>query len=179
MPKTALASSAAIVAVSGARESKMSQDNDAGIGAGDHHDHDPADGAVVHRAAIKATQRYRSAAYVLFVGFGRAIGETMIVLMVSGNASIVSWNLFDSARTMTATIAAELAETGLAASTTVSCSCWACCLCGDAPFPTYSEYWHNHENGKLEVLMNAKACARLKAPASRSARFFHQSDWAG
>ncbi|MDB6021872.1 MAG: Phosphate transport system permease protein [Pedosphaera sp.] len=45
------------------------------------------------------------------LGFGRAIGETMIVLMASGNASIVSWSLFDSTRTMTATIAAELAET--------------------------------------------------------------------
>jgi phosphate transport system permease protein len=46
----------------------------------------------------------------VMLGFGRAIGETMIVLMASGNASIVSWNLFDSTRTMTATIAAELAE---------------------------------------------------------------------
>lgn len=45
------------------------------------------------------------------LGFGRAIGETMIVLMASGNASIVSASLFDSTRTMTATIAAELAET--------------------------------------------------------------------
>jgi phosphate transport system permease protein len=46
----------------------------------------------------------------VMLGFGRAIGETMIVLMASGNASIVSWNIFDSARSMTATIAAELAE---------------------------------------------------------------------
>jgi phosphate transport system permease protein len=45
------------------------------------------------------------------LGFGRAIGETMIVLMASGNASIVSWNIFDSTRSMTATIAAELADT--------------------------------------------------------------------
>ena len=45
------------------------------------------------------------------LGFGRAIGETMIVLMASGNASIVSGHLFDSTRTMTATIAAELADT--------------------------------------------------------------------
>jgi phosphate transport system permease protein len=45
------------------------------------------------------------------LGFGRAIGETMIVLMASGNASIVSWNIFESTRSMTATIAAELAET--------------------------------------------------------------------
>jgi phosphate transport system permease protein len=44
------------------------------------------------------------------LGFGRAIGETMVVLMASGNASIVSWSLFDSARTITATIAAELGE---------------------------------------------------------------------
>lgn len=44
------------------------------------------------------------------LGFGRAVGETMIVLMASGNASIVSWSLFDSTRSITATIAAELAE---------------------------------------------------------------------
>jgi len=44
------------------------------------------------------------------LGFGRAIGETMIVLMASGNASVVSWNFFDSTRTITATIAAELGE---------------------------------------------------------------------
>jgi phosphate transport system permease protein len=44
------------------------------------------------------------------LGFGRAVGETMIVLMASGNASIVSWNIFDSTRTITATIAAELGE---------------------------------------------------------------------
>ncbi len=45
------------------------------------------------------------------LGFGRAIGETMVVLMASGNASIVSASIFDSTRTITATIAAELAET--------------------------------------------------------------------
>lgn len=44
------------------------------------------------------------------LGFGRAIGETMVVIMASGNASIVSWSIFDSARTITATIAAELGE---------------------------------------------------------------------
>lgn len=46
----------------------------------------------------------------IVLGFGRAIGETMVVLMASGNASILSWNVFDSTRTMTATIAAEMAE---------------------------------------------------------------------
>lgn len=44
------------------------------------------------------------------LGFGRAVGETMVVLMASGNASILSGSLFDSARTITATIAAEMAE---------------------------------------------------------------------
>jgi phosphate transport system permease protein len=45
------------------------------------------------------------------LGFGRAIGETMIVYLASGNASILSWSFLDSTRTVTATIAAELAET--------------------------------------------------------------------
>jgi phosphate transport system permease protein len=44
------------------------------------------------------------------LGFGRAIGETMIVLLASGNATIMSGSIFDSCRTITATIAAELAE---------------------------------------------------------------------
>lgn len=46
----------------------------------------------------------------VLLGLGRCLGETMIVLMASGNASIMSWSLFDSTRTITATIAAELAE---------------------------------------------------------------------
>ena len=49
-----------------------------------------------------------AAGFVL--GFGRAIGETMIVLMASGNAAIVSASFFQSIRTFSATIAAELAE---------------------------------------------------------------------
>ena len=44
------------------------------------------------------------------LGFGRAVGETMIVLMASGNAAIVSASFADSVRTFSATIAAELAE---------------------------------------------------------------------
>jgi phosphate transport system permease protein len=46
----------------------------------------------------------------IILGLGRAVGETMIVLMASGNASILSANIFDSVRTMSATIAAELGE---------------------------------------------------------------------
>ena len=44
------------------------------------------------------------------LGFGRAIGETMIVLMASGNAAVLSLSPTDSIRTFSATIAAELGE---------------------------------------------------------------------
>jgi phosphate transport system permease protein len=47
----------------------------------------------------------------IILGFGRAIGETMIVLMASGNAAIFSFSFLESTRTLSATIAAELAET--------------------------------------------------------------------
>lgn len=46
----------------------------------------------------------------ILLGFGRAIGETMIVLMAAGNAANISTNIFQSVRTMTATIAAEMGE---------------------------------------------------------------------
>jgi phosphate transport system permease protein len=44
------------------------------------------------------------------LGFGRSIGETMIVLMASGNAAMTSWSLGESVRTLPATIAAEMGE---------------------------------------------------------------------
>jgi len=47
----------------------------------------------------------------IMLGLGRVIGETMVVLMVTGNASHISFSLLDSVRTMTATVAAEMAET--------------------------------------------------------------------
>lgn len=46
----------------------------------------------------------------IILGFGRALGETMIVLMASGNAANVTIDIFKSVRTMTATIAAEMGE---------------------------------------------------------------------
>jgi phosphate transport system permease protein len=46
----------------------------------------------------------------VLLGLGRAVGETMIVLMASGNAAITSADPFDSVRTLSASIAAELAE---------------------------------------------------------------------
>ncbi|MBK7367192.1 MAG: phosphate ABC transporter permease subunit PstC [Candidatus Eisenbacteria bacterium] len=49
-------------------------------------------------------------AAAILLGLARATGETMIVLMASGNAALGTANVFDSARTLSATIAAELAE---------------------------------------------------------------------
>jgi len=46
----------------------------------------------------------------LMLGFGRAVGETMAVLMVAGNAPIIARSLFDPIRTITTTIAIELGE---------------------------------------------------------------------
>ena len=44
------------------------------------------------------------------LGIGRAIGETMAVLMVTGNAAIIPTSFFEPVRTIPATIAAELGE---------------------------------------------------------------------
>ncbi|MEA2063096.1 MAG: phosphate ABC transporter permease subunit PstC [Gemmatimonadota bacterium] len=46
----------------------------------------------------------------VMLGMGRVIGETMAVMMVTGNAAIITALPFDSVRTMTATIAAEMGE---------------------------------------------------------------------
>ena len=44
------------------------------------------------------------------LGIGRAIGETMAVLMVTGNAAVMPHSLLQPVRTIPATIAAELGE---------------------------------------------------------------------
>jgi phosphate transport system permease protein len=49
-------------------------------------------------------------AAAIVLGFGRAIGETMIVLMVSGNSATLSLNPVFPVRTLSATVAAEMAE---------------------------------------------------------------------
>jgi phosphate transport system permease protein len=46
----------------------------------------------------------------IMLGMGRVVGETMAVMMVTGNAPVVSFDPFTSVRTMTATIAAEMGE---------------------------------------------------------------------
>jgi phosphate transport system permease protein len=46
----------------------------------------------------------------VILGMSRAIGETMVVLMVAGGAGMVPYSLFDPVRPMPASIAAEMAE---------------------------------------------------------------------
>jgi phosphate transport system permease protein len=46
----------------------------------------------------------------LMVGLGRAVGETMIVLMAAGNTPVMDWNIFNGFRTLSANIAVELPE---------------------------------------------------------------------
>ena len=60
------------------------------------------------RVVLPAATPGIAAAIVL--GFGRAIGETMIVLMVSGNSATLSLDPALPVRTLSATIAAEMAE---------------------------------------------------------------------
>ncbi len=46
----------------------------------------------------------------LMIGFGRAVGETMIVLMATGNTPVMSASIFTGMRTLAANIAVELPE---------------------------------------------------------------------
>lgn len=62
----------------------------------------------IYKVVIPYAKSGISAAVVL--GMGRAIGETMAVLMVTGNAAVIPTSIFNSVRTIPATIAAELGE---------------------------------------------------------------------
>lgn len=46
----------------------------------------------------------------LMIGFGRAVGETMIVVMATGNTPVMDFNIFSGMRTLSANIAVELPE---------------------------------------------------------------------
>ncbi len=62
----------------------------------------------IYKVVIPYSASGISAAVVL--GIGRAMGETMAVLMVTGNAAVIPHSLFEPVRTIPATIAAELGE---------------------------------------------------------------------
>jgi phosphate transport system permease protein len=46
----------------------------------------------------------------VMIGFGRAVGETMIVLMATGNTPLMSWSPFNGFRALSANVAVELPE---------------------------------------------------------------------
>ncbi|MBM3833021.1 MAG: phosphate ABC transporter permease subunit PstC [Verrucomicrobia bacterium] len=64
---------------------------------------------LVYRVLLPAAKNGLLAAVLL--GVGRAIGETMAVLMATGHSVRIPKTIFDPVRTLTATIAAELGET--------------------------------------------------------------------
>jgi phosphate transport system permease protein len=61
----------------------------------------------IHKVVISAAQSGILASFIL--GMGRAIGETMAVIMVAGNALRIPMGLLDPLRTLTSNIALELA----------------------------------------------------------------------
>lgn len=52
----------------------------------------------------------------VMMGLGRAVGETMIVLMATGNTPIMDWNIFEGMRTLSANIAVEMPESEVGSS---------------------------------------------------------------
>jgi phosphate transport system permease protein len=62
---------------------------------------------VLHLVLLSASPGIFSA---VMIGFGRAIGETMIVLMATGNTPILDWNWANGFRTLSANIAVEIPE---------------------------------------------------------------------
>jgi len=62
---------------------------------------------LLHLVLISASPGIFSA---LMIGLGRAVGETMIVLMATGNTPIMDWSLFNGFRTLSANIAVEIPE---------------------------------------------------------------------
>lgn len=52
----------------------------------------------------------------VMMGIGRAVGETMIVLMATGNTPIMDWNIFEGMRSLSANIAVEMPESEVGSS---------------------------------------------------------------
>lgn len=52
----------------------------------------------------------------VMMGLGRAVGETMIVLMATGNTPVIDWSIFQGMRTLSANIAVEMPESEVGSS---------------------------------------------------------------
>ena len=64
----------------------------------------------------------------VMIGFGRAIGETMIVVMATGNTAVMDTNPFSGMRTLSANIAVELPEAAAGHTHYRALFLGACCL---------------------------------------------------
>ncbi len=69
-------------------------------------------GASKWQTALKVVLPAASAGIfsAVMIGFGRAVGETMIVLMATGNTPVMDWSIFNGLRALSANIAVELPE---------------------------------------------------------------------
>ncbi len=69
-------------------------------------------GAVPWQTAVRIVLPIASPAIfsAVMLGFGRAVGETMVVLMATGNTPIMDWNLFNGFRALAANVAVEIPE---------------------------------------------------------------------
>jgi phosphate transport system permease protein len=75
--------------------------------------------AAIAMGATKWQTTWRIVAYAarpgmvaaVMLGIGRVIGETMAVMMVTGNAALIPHSILQPVRTLTATVAAEMGET--------------------------------------------------------------------
>jgi phosphate transport system permease protein len=65
----------------------------------------------IWQVTIPAAMSGLSTAVIL--GLGRALGETLVVLMVAGGAAQIPHSVFDSVRPLTATLASEMGETAI------------------------------------------------------------------
>ncbi|WP_339386929.1 ABC transporter permease subunit [Vibrio caribbeanicus] len=68
---------------------------------------------LIHVVLLTASPGIFSA---IMMGLGRAVGETMIVLMATGNTPIMDWNILEGMRTLSATIAVEMPESSIGSS---------------------------------------------------------------
>lgn len=68
---------------------------------------------LIHVVLLTASPGIFSA---IMMGLGRAVGETMIVLMATGNTPIMDWNILEGMRTLSATIAVEMPESEVGSS---------------------------------------------------------------
>ena len=102
--------------------------------------------ATVYRVLLPGAKNGLLSAVLL--GMGRVVGETMAVLMATGNADNNPFSsdapfldLLVSVKTMTATIAKEMGDTAIAATTIRCCSCYGFCFFPSRLLSTSPHIW--------------------------------------